>query len=465
MALLSLRSNDRWMVRVRLSVAGGSSKMREYRDDSLVRDHLWLWAHPEGSYNGPQWGLPQDSRITPLEASIWLGIPNIIVVHYGDRPALPLRQFAIPLETAPRIMWSIVGGGGRTDDRLQDAVLDLVQEMPNMVGAFMDDFFHFRGEPTAQWLSDPDAVLPVHIEITLPEPRSASRIELTQSDVPSGTHRSAQFSVAVYSESGDWEEIGKGVLPNSPGARAGVSIKTRPIRSIRITIHGSHDRGSGRCGLQAVRLYEGARSLRLDDAEVMATSFYPHVERSIEERMAIFDGRAGANWADPGLYEARCIVEADPAVPASLAPRALSELRSRLKGAGPHLQLGVAVYDYQLAVPSIIKHLNLVDLVVLWHWQPKDLRSLESNLHRLKRRMSNQKVMIGCYMWDFQAGREIPGDLTEHQCRLGLEWLVEGEIDGMVFLASNLCDMDLPAVNWVRSWIRENGTRQVRSSP
>lgn len=423
----------------------------------LVRSRLWIWGHPEGSYNGPQWGLPRDSRITPLEAAIWMGIPNIIVVHYGDRPGLPLRPFAIPLESASRIMWSIVGGGGRTDEQLQEAVYALAGETPNLTGAFMDDFFHFRGAPQAQWLAAPQADFPVLVEITLSSPRQASRITLVQSDVRGGGHRTAEFSVAVDSVSVGWREAGKDSMPNIPGALSEVSFAEDQIRAIRVTIHGTHDGSEPQsCGLQSIRLFHGQNPVLLDDADVTTTSSYPHIERSIEERMAIFDGRAGEFWADPGLYEPRCLVEDNPAVAASLSPTALAELRSRLKDAGAHLELGVALYDYQLDAPSIVRHLDLVDLVVLWHWQPKDLQALPANLPRLKKMLSGKKVMIGCYMWDFQAGREMPIEVMEYQCSQGLEWLLEGEIDGMVFLASNLCDLDLPTVDWTRKWIAEH---------
>ncbi len=43
------------------------------------------------------------------------------------------------------------------------------------------------------------------------------------------------------------------------------------------------------------------------------------------------------------------------------------------------------------------------------------------------------------------------------QCELGLSWLKEGKIEGMIFLASCICDLELEAVEWTRSWIAEVG--------
>lgn len=38
-------------------------------------------------------------------------------------------------------------------------------------------------------------------------------------------------------------------------------------------------------------------------------------------------------------------------------------------------------------------------------------------------------------MWDFGEKKTIPVSLMEHQCRLGLEWLKQGQIEGLIFTA------------------------------
>ncbi len=45
----------------------------------------------------------------------------------------------------------------------------------------------------------------------------------------------------------------------------------------------------------------------------------------------------------------------------------------------------------------------------------------------------------------------------EHQCSLGLRWLHEGAIEGIIFLASCICDLELEAVEWTRQWRQEVG--------
>ena len=63
---------------------------------SRVRDHLWLWAHQEGSYTN-RYGLPRSSRMTPAEGTLYMGLENLIMVVFADQPAPPFDQDAKPL--------------------------------------------------------------------------------------------------------------------------------------------------------------------------------------------------------------------------------------------------------------------------------------------------------------------------------------------------------------------------------
>jgi hypothetical protein len=427
-----------------------------------IRDHLWVWAHPEGSYNGPQWGLAKDSRVTPLESAVWLGCPNVILIHYGDLPRQPLSQYAKPLEAARSVMWSIVGGGGETSDAMRAAVLELAPSMPNLTGLFMDDFFHFRGTPPAQWLAAPGTPFPVTVDITLREPVEVCAVELVQSDWVTGDHRTRDALVEVEAETGRQSASSLVSVPDTPGGTVSVDVLATAVTRIHVRILGSHDRsGAMSCGLSAIRLRHEARMLVVDDALIEVSSRYPSGGRTIEERMAVTDGSAGANWADPALMAPDVLIAREPPVAASLTPRELADLRDDLQALGRPLELGVAIYDYQLGAPSIRQHLDLIDVAILWHWDPNDLRELTTNIERLRQLAPGKRTMIGLYMWDFARGCEIPLDLHRDACARALELLQSERIDGIVFLAGNLCDLDIPAVEWTRSWIAEHGDHLV----
>jgi len=53
---------------------------------STVDSRFWLWSHIAGAYAGTS-GLVGPSRITPVEAAHFLGIPNVFMVEYNGQPA------------------------------------------------------------------------------------------------------------------------------------------------------------------------------------------------------------------------------------------------------------------------------------------------------------------------------------------------------------------------------------------
>ena len=257
-----------------------------------VGDRMWLWCHPAGSHNGSKYGIPSASRTTPVEACNYLGIRNALVVRYGDfGPFPPYDQFAVPFATLDRVVWSIVGAGGRTDEETREAVLELAGRMPNITGVIMDDFFR------------------------------ASR----------GTE-----------------------------------------------------------GLTA-----------------------------------------------------------------ALSQDELQEVTDRLTLPDRRLDLWVVLYDHQLGY-EVGPYLDRCDKVTFWTWQAENLANLEADYARAESLTPRHSRLLGCYMWDYGNSRPMPVELMRRQCEYGLELLRSGRIEGMIFLASCICDLQLEAVEWTRRWIAAN---------
>ncbi len=115
---------------------------------SRIRDHLWMWAHHEGSHNN-RYGLTASSRMTPAEGALYMGLENLIMVVFADKPEPPFDQHAKPLFFLKNVVWSIVGDANskRNDEKsdLED-VIDLSKKFPNITGAILDDFFSHEGK-------------------------------------------------------------------------------------------------------------------------------------------------------------------------------------------------------------------------------------------------------------------------------------------------------------------------------
>lgn len=256
-----------------------------------LRDRLWIWTHAEGVYK-LDYGLPRTSRMTPVEGAVYLGVHNLLFIRYMGSPELPFDQYAIAFRPMKRVVWSLVGAGGQSNEKERDHVLDLAGRFPNIVGFIMDDFFR----------------------------------------------------------------------------------------------------------------QDGTGSL------------------SIEQ---------------------------------------LKDLRSRLVIDGKRRDLYVVLYQHQLDMP-VRAHLEFCDKITFWTWVAKDLAGLESSFDRLEALAPRHAKLLGCYLWDFGAARPMPPDLMKRQCELGRKWLEQRRIEGMIFLASNVCDLELETVEWTRKWIAEVGPQAMR---
>jgi hypothetical protein len=148
------------------------------------------------------------------------------------------------------------------------------------------------------------------------------------------------------------------------------------------------------------------------------------------------------------------------AEPAALPQGGLRDLRGRLATGSRKLDLWAVIYDHQLD-QRVAPYLDLLDRVSLWAWDVEKVRVLGESLGRLEALAPSCKKVLGCYLWDYGGKRPMPLDILQGQCETGLEWLRQGRIEGMIFLASCLCDLGLETVEWTRGWIATVGDQPV----
>ena len=141
-------------------------------------------------------------------------------------------------------------------------------------------------------------------------------------------------------------------------------------------------------------------------------------------------------------------------------PAQLRAIKDRLRTAPRELDLWVVLYEHQLEMP-VSEHLAACDVVTFWTWWARNIKDLEKNFSRAEKLTPNSRKVLGCYMYDYGDKKLMPLDLMEKQCQMGLKWLKDGRIDGMIFLASCICDMGLEAVEWTKKWIAQVGDRPL----
>jgi hypothetical protein len=100
-------------------------------------------------------------------------------------------------------------------------------------------------------------------------------------------------------------------------------------------------------------------------------------------------------------------------------------------------------------------------VVSLWAWEADRVRGLGDSLGRLEALAPGCGKVLGCYLWDYAGKRPMPLDLVQEQCEAGLLWLRQGRVEGLILLASCICDLELEAVEWARGWIAAVGDQAL----
>jgi hypothetical protein len=136
--------------------------------------------------------------------------------------------------------------------------------------------------------------------------------------------------------------------------------------------------------------------------------------------------------------------------------RDLEIFRDRLHGAAQSLDLWVAHYQENLDLPAA-DHLRACDVVLLAAWEHDGIFRREADLERLDAVAPSKRTVLCCYLWDYGAQRPLPVDLMQRQVRDAHALLRRGRIEGILFCASCICDLDLETVEWTRRWIAEVG--------
>jgi hypothetical protein len=149
---------------------------------------------------------------------------------------------------------------------------------------------------------------------------------------------------------------------------------------------------------------------------------------------------------------------------ASLTPDELRAVQQELKGSGKKLDLYVTFYTQMLTRP-VGEYLKLIDVITFWTGETAELANLDQNLTSLEQLAPKSRIMLGCYTAQYDRHRTprwlpLPIPAMKHQCEVGLQWLREGRIEGII-IYGNFIDLDWDAMEWVRNWVHEVGETKV----
>jgi hypothetical protein len=149
---------------------------------------------------------------------------------------------------------------------------------------------------------------------------------------------------------------------------------------------------------------------------------------------------------------------------ASLTVDELRAVQQELKRPGKKLDLYVTLYNEGLDHP-IGEYLELIDVITFWNHGTAALANLDQNLTRLAKLASKSRIMLGCYTAEADDHRTprwlpMPVETMKYQCELGLKFLHEGRIKGII-IYGNFLDFGWESHEWARQWIQKVGDTKL----
>ena len=147
--------------------------------------------------------------------------------------------------------------------------------------------------------------------------------------------------------------------------------------------------------------------------------------------------------------------ETEP-MPASLSIDEMKQLHEETLAYKRRLDLAIVLYTAQLgaSIKPVMKH---VDTVSLWIWSGSDIQKIDENFKKYRSLVTDKPTLLGIYMWDFGGKKELSKEFMVKQLDYAYKLYKEGQIEGLIFHCTPLCNKGLAAVDYAREWIAKHG--------
>ena len=145
-----------------------------------------------------------------------------------------------------------------------------------------------------------------------------------------------------------------------------------------------------------------------------------------------------------------------------MSPDVMKRFREKARQGHEDLEVFVVVCDHMLA-SNVWDYLSYFDSITLWTWESENLDQLEKTFETCAAKIGDKQILLGLYLYDCGAKQAMPLERMKRQCVFALQQEQAGNIDGMVFLASCIGDLDFETVTWTKSWIEDVGAERLDS--
>jgi hypothetical protein len=145
--------------------------------------------------------------------------------------------------------------------------------------------------------------------------------------------------------------------------------------------------------------------------------------------------------------------------PAALSVDELKQLHEETIAYTRRLDLAMVLYTHLLC-PAIKPYMKHIDIVSLWIWTGSDIQKIEESFDLYRSLVPDKPTLLGIYMWDFGGRKELSPDFMVKQLDYAHRLYQRGQIEGMIFHCTPLCNKGLAAVDYARQWIAAHGSER-----
>lgn len=124
------------------------------------------------------------------------------------------------------------------------------------------------------------------------------------------------------------------------------------------------------------------------------------------------------------------------------------------------LDLWLVWYTHQLDY-ELTSYIELFDVITFWEWKGSNLINFKNNIQEFISKTPRKRRLIGCYLWNFGEKKPMTIAQLEHQLQICYDFIKEGKIEGIVFCANTVVDIDLESVDFIRDWISNYGLIEI----
>jgi len=130
------------------------------------------------------------------------------------------------------------------------------------------------------------------------------------------------------------------------------------------------------------------------------------------------------------------------------------------------LNMWMVLYTHEFGIDEakdeeFQRYIDPFDGIIMWTWKESDLPLIDEKFEVFCKMTSNNRRMLGCYLYNFGEDRQATGAAVLWQLDRYREWIFKGKAEGVVLHTNTMADLDYEAYDVAVDWMERHGNETV----